>query len=178
MPDETLRPTAHTPAATGVSDEAAMSLAETIMVLFRLLRQDRGLRGTAASDLDPSLLPVLGALSHGPARVGELADLLHGDMSTVSRQVSHLVDEGHASKVADPADRRVMQVSLTDHGRRTLDRVCAARAARLRDLLHDWTPEEIDILQRQLDRLARAASERVQPTATGHPRRTDAVFAG
>src|SRR5262249_38679467 len=46
-------------------------------------------------------------VEHGPRRLGALADAVHSDISTVSRQVSALVKLGLVERRADPDDGRV-----------------------------------------------------------------------
>jgi DNA-binding MarR family transcriptional regulator len=49
--------------------------------------------------------------------LGELAQMLDLDSSTLSRTVNNLVTSGLASREADPGDRRFITISLTDKGR-------------------------------------------------------------
>lgn len=138
--------------------EQVLGLSETLLAAFRMLKGDEALRGASAAAVDPSLLPVLGSLDAGALRVGELAERLHGDMSTISRQVSHLVESGHAIKQPNPGDRRVMEVSLTDRGRRALARARASRTERLHQLVGDWSSGDIADFQQHLERLAHASA--------------------
>lgn len=140
-----------------VSPDQICELTETIMTTARVLKASKPLHGTTVGSLDVSLVPLLFVLGSGPARVGEVAEQLHGDMSTISRQVSHLVDEGYATKLVHEADRRVVQVSLTDSGRRALDQIRAARMAWISAMVADWTSSDIELFQNFLTRLIDAA---------------------
>ena len=66
-------------------------------------------------------------------RVSARAGCAHSDVSTVSRQVSHLVTHGLLAKLPDPDDRRAHRVTLTDEGR-------AYVAAHPEELARVWEP--------------------------------------
>ena len=53
----------------------------------------------------------------GPLAMGQLADYLYLDVSTVTRVVDQLEGEGYSERVPDPADRRVVRVEITRGGR-------------------------------------------------------------
>ncbi|WP_018686762.1 MarR family winged helix-turn-helix transcriptional regulator [Actinokineospora enzanensis] len=82
---------------------------------------------------------LLAALTHtGPLRANALAEAIHADPSTVSRQVSHLVGLGWLERRADPTDGRACVLAPTAEGHRVF---AAARAHRTRlvlTLLRDW----------------------------------------
>ena len=57
-----------------------------------------------------------------PLRVSALAEVVHSDVSTVSRQVSTLVDLGFVIRGPDPDDGRAQALTLTDEGTALLHR--------------------------------------------------------
>jgi hypothetical protein len=62
----------------------------------------------------------------GPRRAGALADAVHSDPSTISRQIGHLVKLGYVERTADPEDGRATLLAATDEGRRVLEEKPAA----------------------------------------------------
>jgi DNA-binding MarR family transcriptional regulator len=54
----------------------------------------------------------------GPMPMGELGKALDVPLSTATRIVDGLVDAGVVQRVADPEDRRVVRVTLTEEGRK------------------------------------------------------------
>lgn len=65
---------------------------------------------------------ILSELGRTPKlRVNEIATLLAAHQSTVSNLVDDLIKKGLVSKSANPKDRRVMLVALTELGQRTLE---------------------------------------------------------
>ena len=90
----------------------------------------------------------------GPLRLSELAASLELDLSTVSRQVRHLVETGLVTRQADPGDGRAALVALSPRGRDVLEAVRAARRHVLGRTLADWTPSERGRLADSVSRLA------------------------
>ena len=89
----------------------------------------------------------------GPSSVNTVAQALHLDASTVTRQVSTLEAAGFACRRADPGDRRSSTISLTAEGRRTMGKVEQERRRVLEALLGDWTDDEVGDLGRVMAKL-------------------------
>ena len=88
----------------------------------------------------------------GARRAGALAEAVHSDPSTVSRQVAHLVQLGLVERVADPADGRATLLVATDEGRRVFDENRQLRNRRIAGLISDWPDEERQTFVRLLTR--------------------------
>lgn len=86
----------------------------------------------------------------GPQRASVLASGLGLDLSTVSRQVSGLVEDGYVVKTADPHDGRASVLALSRTGRSLVERCRAARRGQLRDLLASWDETDVATLARLL----------------------------
>lgn len=78
----------------------------------------------------------------GPQRASVLAEAVHSDPSTVSRQVAHLVRLGFVERAADPADGRATLLAATAEGRRVFEENRRLRIERVARMLADWAPEE------------------------------------
>ena len=85
----------------------------------------------------------------GPCRAGELADAVHSDPSTVSRQVAQLVRLGFVERTADPDDGRATLLVASATGRRVFEENRQARNQNLAELLASW-PEADRIALREL----------------------------
>lgn len=138
----------------GVSQQSAHELFLSLLRTQKLLLASRAHTPRARADLDPAAYPVLFTLVKGPARISDLASVLHADLSVVSRQVSALAALGLVTKEVDPADGRAQLVALTARGRDVAQETTDLRAAWLQDLLGDWEPSEIGALKDHLDRLS------------------------
>ena len=121
------------------------------MKLFQSLRHHTPKRHPGVV---PASYPILFNLVDEPRRVSLLADCIHSDVSTVSRQVTMLVSHGLLDKVADPQDGRAFTVSLSAEGAELVGRVKAARGEWFRQMLHDWEPADAEAFKGYLERFA------------------------
>jgi DNA-binding MarR family transcriptional regulator len=81
-------------------------------------------RDLAAAGLpDLSVYDVLWALYRRPLRVREIADAIVLSPTAMSRFVDRLERDGHVRREPDPDDRRALQVTITDDGRKLLRRM-------------------------------------------------------
>ncbi len=122
-----------------------------VMKLFQSLRQHTP---KLHPGVEPGSYPILFNLVGEPRRVSLLADCIHSDVSTVSRQVTMLVSYGLVDKVADPLDGRAFMVSLSAEGAELVERVKAVRGEWFRQMLHDWEPTDAEAFQVYLERFA------------------------
>ena len=122
-----------------------------VMKLFQSLRHHTP---KLHPGVEPASYPILFNLVDEPRRVSLLADCIHSDVSTVSRQVTMLVSHGLVAKVADAQDGRAFMVSLSAEGAELVERVKAARGEWFRRMLHDWEPADAEAFQGYLQRFA------------------------
>jgi DNA-binding MarR family transcriptional regulator len=124
-----------------VVDDVATALLPAASRVTRLL-----LRRTPR-DVSRSEAGVLGVLGRGAKRITELADLEGHAQPTMTLLVKRLEQRGWVARDRDPADGRVVLVSLTDAGAATLEDVRAAYRAVLRDYLVGLPDDELAALQ-------------------------------
>ena len=87
-------------------------------------------------------------------RATDLAEQTGHDLSTISRHLRSLEDDGLLTRSPDPDDRRASLLEVTGSGRAYLDRAVALRTAMLADATADWDPDDVATLTRLLHRLA------------------------
>ena len=92
----------------------------------------------------------------GARRAGALAEAVHSDPSTVSRQVAHLVQLGLVERIADPADGRATLLVATDEGRRVFDENRQLRNRRIAGLIAGWSDDDRHAFARLLTRFTDA----------------------
>ncbi|PWJ55430.1 transcriptional regulator, MarR family [Quadrisphaera granulorum] len=138
---------------------AAEQLVEEFGSLMRVLHLYKA--QSAMRSAHSLLFPV--AL-HGPLRTTALAELVHADPSTTSRQVAELVAEGLVERQDDPADRRACLLAATAAGRATVSAMRAQRAQLLAQALSDWAPEEITAFTADLRRFREALAASALPS--------------
>jgi DNA-binding MarR family transcriptional regulator len=89
---------------------------------------------------------LLSSLTGGPRRITELADLEGHAQPTMTLLVKRLEERGWVARRRDPADGRVVLVSLTDAGTSALEDVRAAYRTVLRDHLVAMSDEQVAAL--------------------------------
>ena len=151
-------------------------LGDDLIRVVKLLHHARQQSPRAHPQVDPMAYPLLFNLKAAPMRVSALAELLHSDISTVSRQVSTLEVHGLVDKVSDPADGRAQVVQLSEEGTRLLARIQQSRTEWFRELMGDWTPEEASDFAGHLERfgadLERHRKNLANPTPSPAPTRS------
>lgn len=78
----------------------------------------------------------------GPQRAGALAESVHSDPSTVSRQIAQLVKLGLVERTADPEDGRATLVAATVEGLRVFEENRRCRNERIAELIDGWDPAD------------------------------------
>jgi DNA-binding MarR family transcriptional regulator len=121
------------PEATIIPATELAAAMENVMRLVRRLSPVTGLSLTAAG--------VLSALDRlGPHRLTELATAEGVTQPAMTQLISRLQETGLVERVADPDDRRVVHVHITDAGRSELAYRRSIRAERLGELLTRLEP--------------------------------------
>lgn len=92
-----------------------------------------------------------------PTMVGELAEFMGVTPSTMSLNLKRLEEAGCIRRSRDPDDRRVMNVVLTEAGRRIRDRTAILDPARVAGLLGSLRPQDRPRALEGLALLAEAA---------------------
>jgi DNA-binding MarR family transcriptional regulator len=150
--------------------EAFVRLEREIGLLLRRARAiSSRLAGELHPDLDGAAYGLLALLEDaGPLRASDLVTRLGLDKSTVSRQISSLVDLGLVDRTADPVDGRAQVLEPSAEGSVRLSRIRDVRRARWESDLGDWPAADVATLGELLARLNRLgeAREAAEPPAT------------
>src|SRR3954453_21198667 len=137
--------TATTPTAAADRSDAVDAVATALVPAAS--RVTRLLLRRAPQGVSRSEAGVLSALSRGPRRITELADLEGHAQPTMALLVKRLEQRGWVARDRDPADGRVVLVSLTTVGTAALEDVRAAYRRVLRDHLVALTDDQLAALQ-------------------------------
>lgn len=113
----------------------------------------------AGTHLDRSAYVLLARLVDERCRVGELAEHLCLDVSTVSRQVQALEERGLTRREPHPTDRRGSVVVIAPQGRAVVEQHRGARRKLFAELLSDVPPTDLEAVTSVLDRLAARIEE-------------------
>ncbi len=108
---------------------------------------------------DPASVPLLFRLLDGPKRATELAELLHVDLSVVSRQISSLAGRDLVAKTRENTDRRASLVEITDAGRALTADVERIRTGFIKSLMTDWDDADVTRFADYFHRLAESLEQ-------------------
>jgi len=126
-----------------------------LYVLMSQPQRDDTLLKEAGVALDRALFPLLvGIERYGPIGVGDLADGVGRDYTTVSRQVTKLENLSLIERRPGKADRRINEAVITPRGQTLIDALDAARLRLAAPILAKWSEEDFGQLAQLLRRFA------------------------
>src|SRR5436309_15629849 len=98
--------------------DVADQLGHELVRLVRLINKAKSQVSKQGPDgIERAAYAILFCLIHeGPQRTSKLAEFLHSEISTISRQSSSLVQHGLVERKADPADGRACLLAPTNVG--------------------------------------------------------------
>jgi DNA-binding MarR family transcriptional regulator len=150
-----------TPAATESpeSPEVAELASQLRLAVARLSRRIRQQAAVTGEELTASTQGALATIERlGPVTLGELAAVEQVQPPSMTRIVGRLEEWGYATRVVDPADRRVARALITDAGRELLarsrtrkDEYLARRIAELSDTERALLARALPLLERLQD---------------------------
>ncbi len=140
--------------ATDVDLATADRLGHELIRLARLLDRAAAQLHTQSGDgIERAAYVLLVHLvKSGPQRLTALAESVHSDPSTVSRQIAQLVRLSLLERRADPADGRACLLAATDEGHRVFERKRRWRNEHFAAMLTGWSPADLDTLHALLSR--------------------------
>ncbi|MDL5157694.1 MarR family winged helix-turn-helix transcriptional regulator [Actinomycetospora termitidis] len=127
--------------------------------LIRLIRHIERKRMTKPKDdgVERAAYVLLARLViSGPHRSNALAEAVHSDPSTVSRQVAALVRIGYVERRPDPADGRACLLAATAEGHRVFEANRDLRNRWISDVTSDWDEADRERLVALMDRFTTA----------------------
>lgn len=114
----------------------------------KLVERETGLTG-------PQLWAIKVIASHGTLRVSELAGRMYLHPTTVVGILDRLEKRGLVSRTRSLEDRRVVDVSLTDDGRRLVEHTPEVASNKITHGLESLSTPELTIIYHGFDRLTR-----------------------
>jgi len=101
-------------------------------------------------------------LGNEPMTMGELAGILHLEISTMTRVIDNLVSSKLVSRSADPKDRRLCRVKITAKGETLISKVRADLIEQHAQILKKISPDSRKDVISALSELLEAFKERRQ----------------
>jgi MarR family 2-MHQ and catechol resistance regulon transcriptional repressor len=132
--------------------------------------QTRLARAVEEQGLSPAAFNVLMILSRNEGRgcpMHELGEVLLVSRANVTGLVDCLERKNLVERVADPADRRVRLVSITEAGQKLLEKLAPGHYASVREMLKEIKNSEKATLNALLTKLRRSVQRSVQNGKTG-----------
>lgn len=132
--------------------------------LLRLTRRVHRIQKHHLEQRDLGITPaqsrLLRTLAHygSPPRMADLAERLEVVPRAVTTLVDGLEASGRVRRVADPTNRRVTRIELTEAGHRTLGELHGARRSAALEILAPLTDEQRSVLGDLLDTLVDGTS--------------------
>lgn len=134
------------------NDESLELLELEIAMMVRALR-------TRTVELDKkqelkraSYLILLLISRNGPMGVKNIAEKLHLDISTVSRQAADLMQDEMLEKKQSETDRRSYLYDINDKGRDMIEHIRQGRKQRFAKMIDEWEETEIEDFARLLQK--------------------------
>jgi DNA-binding MarR family transcriptional regulator len=140
------------PAPTATVEEAATALGAETLRFVRMINAWKQQTRDEPGGGDRVLLEQL-MTGGGPRRATDLAAEVMLDLSTVSRQIRSLVDQGLVERRPDPEDRRGTLLSATPAGVFAFQQYRDQRNQKLARILEGWPAEDRYQLVRLFGRL-------------------------
>ena len=140
-----------------------LQLREALLDINGILNRpqpDAALIALAGVDLDRALFPLLVRVERrGPLGIGELAELVGRDYTTVSRQVAKLESLGLVGRQVNAQDARIKEAVITAKGLAMTKALDGAREKVFSAVLADWDKREVAELARLTRKLADSGLE-------------------
>jgi DNA-binding MarR family transcriptional regulator len=117
----------------------------------------------------PQLKSLFYISRHGKVNPSGLASGIRVTPANVTGIVDRLVEQGLLTRTPDPDDRRISWLTVTDKGKILISDLREGRAKEMHEILDKLTEEELLIVARGFELLARAAegTERKEPFGNG-----------
>lgn len=101
----------------------------------------------------PQFVALQWLFEEGDMTIGELSNKMYLACSTTTDLVDRMEKNLLVERVKDSHDRRVVQIHLLEEGKRIIDEVIKKRRFYLEEVLKDFSEEEIQLLQHNLEKL-------------------------
>jgi DNA-binding MarR family transcriptional regulator len=123
---------------------------------------ESNLSGKGPEMNDASLFYTVGNIlsrNKGPISMGKLSRDLDVPLSTATRTMDWLVNNGYAQRLADPKDRRIVRVELTEMGMEIYQAISTFMLEKVEQALNPLTLPERDIFITLLNKVLKGFEE-------------------
>jgi len=139
-------------------NDTARKLHSAALHLMRYVRAQDTALGVPPAQLSALSVVVFG----GKKSLSDLAQTEQVRPPTMSRIVDALVRDGFVKREVDRTDRRSVVITATEKGERIMHEGRSRREQRLLELLHGLSRDEVDLLGKASEILARSLGSRAR----------------
>jgi DNA-binding MarR family transcriptional regulator len=143
--------------AAGIKDEQEETIdavSRNLALLFPLFHRKIISRQRGISGMQLARLRVLGVLiRYGPLPISKVGKWLYISKSYMTRLVDDLIEEDLVERLPDESDRRVINIRITEKGRRRSVEIGTMLKSDIADILSDLSDDDIRILGKSLKNL-------------------------
>jgi len=160
------------PVPPGADDRWLVSdrLGHQLMRVMRAMERAKAGKGVGPDGVERAAYVLLARLVlEGPRRSNALAESVHSDPSTVSRQVAGLVRAGLVERRPDPEDGRATLLAPTPEGLRVFEANRDRRNRQIGSMTEHWDETDRVRLVELLERLAGDIEDRLTPAPSPTP---------
>lgn len=136
-----------------MEDKIFKAIIDLVSIMSRSDR-DKKMIACAGVHMEEAAFRVLVGIGHlQSTSVGELAELMGRNYSSVSRQIDKLESAGFVHTYPSSEDSRIRVSELTENGKRIYSLIQSTRQRIMHEALSDWTQEDKTSLLHHLTRL-------------------------
>ena len=152
-------------------DQQSNQLVGYLEALFRRLMMDRKPADDSQLEISREEIRALVFLDSGEAvTMSHLADSLGVPLSTATHTVDRLVSKGLAERNRSEEDRRVVEVQMSEYGRKLQESFRAKRKVVAQSWLEPLTDSERELFLELMEKITRLAKPGVPPEREDEPR--------
>jgi DNA-binding MarR family transcriptional regulator len=147
--------------ATSRTAAASSAAQELLAIVPRLNRWAESSVSSSANDLRLSLrqLSALSMIEDEVTTLGDVAKRLHVTPAVVTGLIDRLERRGYVQRINSTDDRRRVMLTLTESGRAAAQTATASLAAELEQSLAKLDSDDLQLINRALERLEPVTSE-------------------
>ena len=136
-----------------LNEESVANIEKSLRYIATLVKQKGREILSNYTITPPQFVALQWLLEGGDMTIGELSTKMYLACSTTTDLVDRMEKNELVQRVKDPNDRRVVRIHLLEEGERIIAEVIKKRQEYLQDILVNYTPEEILVLEKCLSRL-------------------------
>ncbi|MEH7125636.1 MarR family transcriptional regulator [Bacillus sp. JJ1532] len=143
-----------------LEDVKAVDEIDTVAMIEKELRYISGIIKQKGREIlsnykitPPQFVALQWLFEEGDMTIGELSNKMYLAFSTTTDLVDRMEKNNLVKRVKDPNDRRVVRIHLLEEGERIIDECIKKRQLYLKEVLVNFTDEEVQLLKNNLTRL-------------------------